>query len=123
MKTNKKRKRHSISNDNKYINGKDLDEPEQINRKNLRVNNNIKDDNQFSKMEDISKVDNKRISHKKSNDSSKNSREKKNGSDLIKFRKNLPIWQGNCCKLNLIDFLYLILIMFIKKNGITWFKQ
>ncbi|EXX55476.1 Prp22p [Rhizophagus irregularis DAOM 197198w] len=93
MKINKKRKRHSISNDNKYINGKDLDEPEQINRKNLKVNNNIKDDNQFSKMEDISKVDNKRISHKKSNDSSKNSREKKNGSDLIKFRKNLPIWQ------------------------------
>jgi hypothetical protein len=97
MKTNNKRKRHSIKNDDKYIHGK----------KNLKVDNSIKDDEQISKMKDISKVDNKRISKKKSNDNSKNSKGKKSGSDLIKFRKNLPIWQGNCYKLNLTDFLYL----------------
>ncbi|GES73943.1 ATP-dependent RNA helicase Prh1 [Rhizophagus clarus] len=87
-----KRKHRSINNDNKHTNQKDPDEPELISRKNLKLDNN-NNDKQSSKTKDIFNMDKKRNSQKQSSDNSKISKGKKNGSDLIKFRKDLPIWQ------------------------------
>jgi len=76
------------------------------NKDNSRVNNDnqipqkkdIKDNKQISKKKDSFKIDNKQISQKKPNNNNsfkKNSKRNKDDSNLIEFRKELPIWQGN----------------------------